>query len=215
MAGLALAMKVDRDALVARSKADRRRYRRVSVDIPGKVFVPAESHEADCRVIDLSPGGAQVVTDFVPPLDTPIVIYVDGFGRFEGTVARPPEGAESREGTFGIKFNCSPMKRERIAEQLMLLMNRGIVDESVMRRHDRTPTKGATSFTRANGVLVQCEVLDLSLSGVSLKTDDRPPVGEVVVIGQMAGRVVRHHETGVAVEFTKPRTETPRLAASQ
>jgi hypothetical protein len=39
------------------------------------------------------------------------------------------------------------------------------------------------------------------LSGVSLKTDARPPLGEIVLIGQTAGRVARHHETGIAIEF--------------
>jgi hypothetical protein len=48
---------------------------------------------------------------------------------------------------------------------------------------------------------VQCEVLDLSLSGLSLKTMVKPPLGEVITIGHVSGRVVRHHESGIAVEF--------------
>ena len=70
-----------------------------------------------------------------------------------------------------------------------------------MRRHDRAPTKGLARYTRANGDVVNCEVLDLSLSGVSLKTDTRPPLGEIVLIGQTAGRVARHHKSGIALEF--------------
>jgi hypothetical protein len=77
----------------------------------------------------------------------------------------------------------------------------------VLRRHDRTPTKGFARFTRANGDILACEVVDLSLSGVSLKTDSRPPLGEVVLIGQMAGKVVRYHETGIAIEFVGPPSE--------
>ena len=46
-----------------------------------------------------------------------------------------------------------------------------------------------------------CEVLDLSLSGVSLRTETKPPIGEVVLIGQMAGRVARHHDSGIGIEF--------------
>ncbi len=185
----------ERERVVAEARAERRRHRRVSVDLPGKLFVPAEEREAACRVSDLSSGGAQVQCEFVPAADSQIVLYIDGFGRIEGTVARPAQG------NFGVKFACSMMKRERIAEQLTLYMNRGTVDESVLRRHDREPTKGLAKFTRANGDVVACEVLDLSLSGVSLKTEARPPMGEVVLIGQMAGRIVRHHETGIAIEF--------------
>ena len=65
----------------------------------------------------------------------------------------------------------------------------------------RAPQKGVTHFTRTDGQRVVCEVLDLSVSGVSLKTDVRPPVGEYVLIGHMAGRVARHHESGIGIEF--------------
>jgi hypothetical protein len=200
-------MATDRERVVAQAKAERRRHLRVRVDLPGRLFAPAEEHEAHCRVCDLSPGGAQVVCDFAPLAGSQIVLYIDGFGRFEGAVARPGEG------TFGIKFTCSALKRERVAEQLTLYMNQGTVDEAALRRHDRTQTKGLARFTRANGDIVACEVLDLSLSGVSLKTDARPPMGETVLIGQMAGRIVRHHETGVAIEFVGGGTAVEREKA--
>jgi hypothetical protein len=68
-----------------------------------------------------------------------------------------------------------------------------------------------TRFTRANGDVVNCEVLDLSLSGVSLVTEVRPQIGELVLIGQMAGRVARIHERGIAIEFVTapPEKATP------
>jgi hypothetical protein len=201
MPGLALAMKEDRESVVAHAKAERRRFMRVPVDLAGRLFVPGDGREATCKVVDLSPGGAQLASEFVPAADTNIILYIDGFGRFEGIVTRPDETS------FGVRFNCSALKRERVAEQLTLYMNRGEVDESLLRRHDRTPTKGFARFTRANGDILACEVVDLSLSGVSLKTDARPPLGEVVLIGQMAGKVVRHHEAGIAIEFVGPPVE--------
>jgi hypothetical protein len=70
-----------------------------------------------------------------------------------------------------------------------------------VRRHERTTAPGFAHFTRANGEMIPCEVLDLSLSGVSLKTETKPRVGETVVIGHMSGRVVRHLESGIAIEF--------------
>jgi PilZ domain-containing protein len=201
---LALTMTNERERVVAEAKAERRKHRRVRVDLQGKLFVPADEREGNCRVVDLSPGGAQVVSDYVPAAESPIVLYIDGFGRLEGIVTRPAAG------NFGVRFVCSAMKRERIAEQLTLYMNKGTVDESVLRRHDREPTKGLAKFTRANGDVVACEVLDLSLSGVSLKTEIRPPMGEIVLIGQMAGRIVRHHETGIAIEFVGAPAQTDR-----
>lgn len=197
----------DKEELVAKARAERRRYKRVPVALSGRLFVPAESREAHCKIADMSPGGARIVSELIPAQGAQIVLYIDGFGRFEGVVARPGEDF------FGVQFNCSQHKRDRVAEQLTLYLNGGNLDDSVLRRHDRTPTKGLARFTRANGEVVNCEVLDLSLSGVSLATDARPPVGEFVLIGQMAGRVARHHETGIGIEFVaqdKAQAEPPK-----
>ncbi len=181
--------------VIEKAKAERRRFRRVRVDLNGRLFVPADSRECHCKVIDLSPGGASIECDLVLETNTPVILYVDGFGRLEGSIIR------NNPGDFGIRFNCTPMKRERIAEQLTLFMNKELIEEADLRRHDRTPTKGIARFTRSDGQFVACEVMDLSVSGVSLKTDVRPPVGEFVLIGQMAGRVARHHENGIGIEF--------------
>lgn len=175
--------------------AERRRFRRVSVDVPGRLFVPSDSREARCTIADLSPGGAAVSSDLVPEAGTAVVLYVDGFGRFEGTVVRRGSG------DFGISFTCTPGKRERIAEQLILFLNKALVDNTLLRRRERASSKGLAKFTRADGQIVQGEVTDIAVGGVSLKTDIKPPVGEFVLIAQIAGKVVRHHPDGITVEF--------------
>jgi len=194
-------MSTDRNSVLERAKAERRQFKRVPVELGGRIFIPSTNLEAQCKIDDISPGGAHVLSEVVPPEGEPVVIYIDKFGRFEGTVCR------AQQADFGIRFQCSAMKREKIAEQLTLHLNHGIVDDSILRRHDRAPTKGLARFTRATGEIINCEVLDLSLSGVSLKTDIRPPIGEIVLIGQTAGRIARHHETGIALEFIVPQTE--------
>jgi hypothetical protein len=194
MQGSAMAM-TDAEAAAAKSGAERRRFRRVRVDLPGRLFIPADSHEARCTVTDLSPGGAAIACETVPEHGTPVILYLDNFGRFEGTVAR-------RDGAgFGIAFVCTPSKRERIAEQLMLFLNKTLVDDSILRRHERTSQKGFAKFTRADGQVVKCEVMDISVGGVSLKTNVRPPIGEFVLIAQIAGQVVRHHADGIGIQF--------------
>lgn len=183
------------DPVLARSRADRRRFQRIQIDLPGKLFVPAISQEYACMVIDLSPGGANVSCVADITVETPIVLYVNTFGRFEGTIVR-------REGdNAGIRFVSTALKRERTAEQLTLYLNRSLLDEADLRRDDRTPTRGLTRFVRHDGQIVSCEVLDLSMSGISVKTDIRPAIGEFILIGQLAGRVARHHEQGIGIEF--------------
>jgi hypothetical protein len=185
----------DAEPIVAKAKAERRRFRRVRVDLAGRLFTPDDGKEARCTVLNLSPGGAAIACEITPDHGTAVVLYVDGFGRFEGTVAR-------RDGqNFGVSFVCTSAKRERTAEQLTLFLNKALVDETVLRRHERTHQKGFAKFTRADGQIVNCEVMDISVGGVSLKSEVRPPLGEFVLIASMAGRVVRHHEHGIGIEF--------------
>jgi len=181
--------------VIRKARAERRRFRRVRVDLPGKLFVPGSGQESVCKILDLSSGGAQVQCELTLEAETQLVLYIEGFGRFEGTVVRLDSVG------FGVRFICTSLKRERTAEQLTLFMNRALVDDADLRRDDRTPTKGLTRFTRADGQLVPCEVLDLSLGGISVRSDIRPPLGEFVLIGQLAGRVARHHEDGIGIEF--------------
>jgi hypothetical protein len=218
----------DKDPVLERSRADRRRFRRVRIDLPGKLFVPSTSEEFACSVVDLSPGGASVACEVLLAIDMPVVLYANTFGRFEGVVARH-DGPR-----LGLRFASTALKRERTAEQLTLflnrslldeselrrddrtptkgltrfvrhdgqiVLNRNLLDESELRRDDRTPTKGLTRFVRHDGQIVPCEVLDLSMSGISVKTDLRPPVGEFILIGQLAGRIARHHDNGIGIEF--------------
>jgi hypothetical protein len=185
----------DAEPIVAKARAERRRYRRVRLDLPGKLFVPDEGKEAPCQVINLSPGGAAVDCELIPPHGAQVVLYVDGFGRFEGTVA-------GRGGSrYGIAFVCTQAKRERIAEQLTLFLNKALGEESLLRRHGRTHQKGFAKFTRADGQIINCEVMDISVGGVSLKSELRPPLGEYVLIAGLAGRIVRHHDYGIGIEF--------------
>lgn len=198
----------DIDPVIARSRAERRRFRRVRVDLPGKLFVPGTAEEFDCTVVDMSPGGANVACEAAVAKETVVVLYVNTFGRFEGAIVRRDDRS------VGVRFVSTQLKRERTAEQLTLFLNRSLLDEADLRRNDRTPAKGLTRFTRSDGQIVLCEVLDLSVSGISVKTEVRPPVGEFVLIGQLAGRIARHHETGIGIEFVGVSGNTPeRLRA--
>jgi hypothetical protein len=201
-----LALKTE-DPVLEKARADRRRFRRVRVDLDGRVFVPTDSREAVCKIVDMSPGGAFVECEVVPQRSTPIIVYVDGLGRFEGAVVRT-----SATG-FVVRFSSTQLKRERTAEQLTLLLNKELVGDSDLRRHERTASNALSRFTRADGSMVKCEVQDFSISGISLKTTIKPAVGEFVLIGQLAGRVVRHHADGVGIEFVGLGPDRPTAEA--
>jgi hypothetical protein len=175
--------------------AENRRFRRISVEVPGKLFFPADNREEACTVGDLSPGGAAIQCGVRPEIGSQVVLYVDGFGRFEGQVARL--GSKG----FGIAFTSTANKRERTAEQLTLFLNHALADQPLLTRRERTAHKSFTKFTRADGQVVNCEVMDISVLGVTLRTEVRPVVGEFVLIAGIAGKVVGHYEHGIGIEF--------------
>jgi hypothetical protein len=65
------------------------------------------------------------------------------------------------------------------------------------------PKNPMTMLIMPNGVNIGCRLIDVSLSGAALATDQRPPMGALVTIGKVQARVVRHLDDGFAVEFTR------------
>jgi hypothetical protein len=183
------------NSVVDHSLAERRQYKRERVEISGRQFEPAGSREAVCHIADISLGGARIQSNVIPTQGAKIVVYIDGFGRFEGDVVR------SEESGFGIRFTCTEHKRGRLSEQLDQYKNGAPLERTVLRRHGRTTTNATTSFTRASGEVVKCEILDFSLSGFFLSTPSRPEIGEFVLVNGVPGRVARHHDVGIAIEF--------------
>ena len=204
MHGQSTALKLDRPTATL-SRTERQRFRRVRVNLPARLFVPSDSQEVQCKVINLSPSNATIECEFIPAVSTTIILYADKFGRFEGSVTR--RNAVS----FGVRFISTQSKRERTAEQLTMFANNTQIDESSMRRHVRTPTTGSARFTRSDGTIAKCELLDISISGVSVRTLVRPHVGEFILIGKLVGRVARHHANGIGIEFVGLDPEGPTI----
>ena len=193
--------------VIARALKERRRFRRVAVTVTGRLYIPATQEEAICTVRDISPGDAALVCDLKQEPKGRAVIYLETLGRFEGPIVR------AKNGGFVMTFSCSLQKREKLVDQLTLEMNRHLMSEADLRRYDRVEAASGsyTYFTRSTGEQIRCEVLDLSLTGVSVRTDMKPPVGEHILIGHRAGRVARHHADGMGIEFLglSSTSETP------
>ena len=47
-----------------------------------------------------------------------------------------------------------------------------------------------------------CRIIDMSLGGAQVAVEIRPPIGTEVSIGRMSGRIVRHTEEGIGIQFT-------------
>ena len=184
-----------RFAVRKKAELEQRRSERTPLALAGKMFVPAEGVTIDCRVVDLSDGGAGVECAEMPPLQSFVVLYVEGFGRYEAVVARVVRGV------LGLRFVFNDVKRKRLVEKLTRFAESGTLDATAHRRHRRVAGPSAASFVCENGERVPCEVADISLTGASLKTHARPLIGETIRIGRLYARVVRYHERGIGIVF--------------
>ena len=180
----------------ARSRDDKRKEKRFDVNLKGKVFDLERGFEDDCVVVDLSPEGARIRSALPWPLGTHIVLYVTGFGRFEGSVVQRDENH------LGLQFQSGVVKQRRTAEQLANFAYDKQVSPVPLRSAVRTAQLPPLQrFIGSDGSEAACEVVDIALGGVALKTDARPAIGALLRFGDVVGRVVRHTDDGVAVEF--------------
>jgi hypothetical protein len=174
-----------------------RRYQRVKVDLLGR-YMLEDRREFPCQVVDMSPGGMAVIAPQCGKLGERVVAYIDHIGRLEGMIARIyPSG-------FSMTISASQRKRDKLSAQLTWLANRSILDLPEDRRHQRVAARDQTTTVRTeSGAEEKCRIVDLSVSGVAVISDNRPPIGSIVRVGKAPGRVVRHLESGFAVEFTR------------
>jgi hypothetical protein len=176
---------------------DRRRHQRVKVNLLGRYMLP-DRREFPCQVINMSPGGMAMIAPVSGGPGDRIIAYVDHLGRLEGQIARVFENG------FAMTISATARKRDKLAAQLTWLANRNILDLPEDRRHGRiVPRNPVGRLILPNGVNLTCRVIDVSQSGAGIASQERPPIGTVVTLGKVQGRVVRHLEDGFAIEFTR------------
>lgn len=195
-----VAKRVERPAFgsSAAPATDRRRHRRVAVTLLGR-FMRPNKQEFSCKLVDISVGGAAMYTPVEVEIGERILATFDHIGAIEGHVVR------SFPGGFAIELQATQYKRDKLAAQITWLMNRHELGETAeVRRHERIAianSKKQTTLKLDEGVVISVDVLDFSMSGASIATNARPPLGREVQVGKLKARVVRHHEEGIGVEF--------------
>jgi hypothetical protein len=184
----------------AQAGSERRRHRRVPMKLNVR-FLLEDGSEHGGQVSNISIGGMSITSEARPAAGSSIIAYVQDLGRLEGLVSRMDENG------FAVRLTLSAMRRDKLEERLGAdspsAAKSSAKSAAGGRRHQRETTSGVTRIHRADGREIACRVIDLSLGGVSVETAEWPPLGEQVMVGKMRGRVVRHHETGIAIEFVE------------
>jgi len=177
---------------------ERRRFQRVKVHLLGR-YMLQDRREFPCQVINMSPGGLALLAQGIGAVGERVVAYLDHIGRVEGKITRIIDNG------FAMTVSATPRKRDKLAAQLTWLANRKILNLPEDRRHDRiVPRNPIARLTLGDGRVMNCRIVDLSLSGAALAAEFRPEVGSHLMLGTVQGHVVRHLEDGFAIEFAHP-----------
>ncbi|UXN60079.1 PilZ domain-containing protein [Phyllobacterium zundukense] len=171
------------------------KYYSVKVQLYGR-FMLEDRTEHVCQIDEMSPGDVIITTDVMANNGERVVAYIDHIGRVEGTIERMVNGG------FQVSLTASDRKKNKIAAQLTWLANKHELDMPEDRRHQRiAPRNPISTLSMADGRQYPCRILDLSISGAAVELRMRPALNSQVILGSMRGRVVRHFEEGIAIEF--------------
>ena len=185
-------------AALAPKPRERRRHQRVRVALLGR-YMLSNREEYPCQTVDMSPGGVLMVAPVRGGVGERVVVYLEHIGRIEGEIKRHSDRG------FAFSISATIRKRDKIASQLTWLANRHALGLPEDRRHERVVPRNPVAIVRVeNGREVPVRLIDISLSGAAIAMEKKPPLGSAIVIGRTPGKVVRHFQDGVAVEFLLP-----------
>lgn len=170
-------------------------FQSVDVTLFGR-FMTEDKSEFPCQIQSMSSGSATLITPQLGNVGERIIAYVDHVGRLEGKIIRVFQGG------FAMTVNATPHKRDKLSAKITWIANRHELSLPEDRRHERiAPNRNITQIKLEDGRTYDVRIIDLSLSGAAIEMDVRPALGTLMWLGNMRGRVVRHFDDGVAIEF--------------
>src|SRR6202035_5108156 len=168
---------VERKASLRALSQDRRRHQGVKGNLRGR-YMLADRREFPFQVVDMLPCGMSLIAPLTAAQGERIIAYVDHLGRLEGRVARIFQNG------FAMTIGATARKRDKLAAQLTWLANRNILGLPEDRRHGRiVPRNPVGRLIMPNGVNLTCRIIDVSQSGAGIASDQRPPIGALVTLG--------------------------------
>jgi len=172
-----------------------KQFQGVDLSVFGR-YMLTNKQEFPCQISHMSAGTAAVVGPGNGEIGETIIAYMDHVGRLEGKILRVFPGG------FVMSINATQHKRDKLAAKITWMANRHELSLPEDRRHERViPTTRLAEIKLEDGRAYSVRIIDLSLSGAAVELDVRPAIGTLIWLGNMRGRVVRHFDEGVALEF--------------
>jgi len=149
-----------------------------------------------CRARSISPDTAVVDAPVIGEAGEALTVTFDTLGILRGHIQRPLGAG------FVIGFSPSAAERALLASRITWLKRRSLHLVEDRREYRRVrPREARALLTLGDGRQLTCMIIDMSASGVAVSADACPPLGEIVAVGEIGGRVARWLPHGFAVQF--------------
>lgn len=151
-----------------------------------------------CRVVNISPHAMTLAAPVNGAIRERVITYSNEFGKLEGVITRLLNRG------FIMTIASTDEGRTRLTDkidQYEQIKNHDLFDR---RKHKRIiPKNPHSTLTLADGSVLGCFIIDMSVSGIAVSADIELKIGTSLAVGELVGRVIRHFADGFAVRFIK------------
>jgi len=151
-----------------------------------------------CRARSISVREAVLSVPVVGDIGESVSLSFQELGKLRGTVSRRLVSG------FAVEFDLDEADRLTLDARILWLKRRSLRAVEDRREFKRVlPRDPSAMLVLGQGRKIDCLIIDMSRSGVAVSADIMLRPGSLVAVGSVAGRVVRHIETGFAVQFSE------------
>jgi hypothetical protein len=181
---------------------DRRDDKPVYVSLPGRYSLGdvrdsrGDPRQFACRAVNISTHEIALAAPVRGKAGLRVIADIEQLGRVKGSIVRV-----FRLG-FAMYIAASNRERDMLAAKIDWIGRHKDFEVPDNRTHVRfIPRRPHSRLALADGSILPCFIVDISVSGASVSADIMPEIGTVLAVGSVVGRVVRFVPGGFAVRF--------------
>jgi hypothetical protein len=193
--------------------AGRRKDARIIVNIAGHFSISMKRAAGGarpvfaCRAVNISNREIALISPVGVDIGDRIAAEIDHLGKLDGAVIRIIERG------FVMSIAASDEERKKLDDKIEWLERYKNLEAPEQRADPRfAPARRRTKMLFADGTIMNCLILDVSVSGAAISAPTIPEIGTILAIGTIVGRVIRHFKGGFGVRFLE-RQSDDRLEA--
>ncbi len=168
-------------------------------------FMAMDKVDYPCIIDSVTESHMSILTVGPAVTNYKFICYCDVIGRLPGTVVGRIEGG------YVATIDINDNRMYRVMERLEWYRDHQAAQQGHARQHDRhSPNQNQVQaqMQLSNGSTFPCEILNVSFSGMAIRTNVNVSIGAPVSVGNLHGVVVRAEGTDLGIKFNDMLSKT-------